>query len=490
MEQWPKNPTIYEINSWVWLQELSERHGKSMTLGTTPEAEWDLLCLPGVDALWLMGVWERSPAGALIANSDDRLRADFERVLPDYSTIDNVGSPYCVKQYVVDEHLGGPAGLAKARSRLAERGVRLILDYVPNHVAPDHPWVFEHPEYFIQGDGADLSRDPGSFVAAGGNVLACGKDPYSPPWPDVLQLNAFNEGLRRDAIAVMKDIADQCDGVRCDMAMLFINYIFNHTWGQRAGVWPSAEYWTEVIGSTRNEYPDFLFIAEAYWNLEWDLQERGFNYCYDKRLYDRVGREDSENVRVHLSADLAYQNKLVRFIENHDESRAAARFSFEEECAASIATATLPGARLFHEGQFEGRKVKVPVFLKRRPPEKPDRLLQEFYRRLLDAVSLKVFRSGLWQLCERTGWPDNASYLNLITWCWQKENERYLIVVNLSGLQSQGLVVVPWPELRGRAWQLLDVFAENIYQRDGDELCDPGLYVDLGPWEFHFLRFF
>ncbi len=274
------------------------------------------------------------------------------------------------------------------------------------------------------------------------------------------------------------------------MAMLMINYIFNHTWGQRAGSWPSTEFWTDVIRVIRSEYSDFLFMAEAYWDLEWELQQQGFDYCYDKRLYERVARESGESVRLHLGAGIGYQEKLVRFIENHDDVRAAARFSFDEECAASIVMATLPGAKLFHDGQFEGRKIRLPVFLGRRPEENPDRHLERFYERLLDSLNLSVFRAGVWQLCERTGWPDNASFLNMVAWCWKKEDERYLVVVNLSDVQSQSRVIVPWDDLKGRTWQLLDVFAEDIYQREGKEVCEPGLYVDLGPWEFHFMRFF
>ena len=143
-----------------------------------------------------------------------------------------------MRRYVVDEHLGGPQGLDTARSMLRERGLRLVLDFVPNHVAPDHPWVFEHPEYFIRGDKEDLERDPASFFEVRGNVFACGRDPYFPAWPDVLQLNAFEPGLRQAVIGTISEIAEQCDGIRCDMAMLMLNNIFERTWGTRAGVKP------------------------------------------------------------------------------------------------------------------------------------------------------------------------------------------------------------------------------------------------------------
>ena len=149
MAVWPRYPTIYEINTWVWLAELSAKVGKPIDLGSVPASEWDNLASFGFDAVWFMGVWQRSPAGIAIANRNQNLLADFRRALPDFRAEDNVGSPYCVRAYVVDDHLGGPAGLARARKELAKRGLRLLLDFVPNHVAPDHPWANDHPEYFI-----------------------------------------------------------------------------------------------------------------------------------------------------------------------------------------------------------------------------------------------------------------------------------------------------------------------------------------------------
>ena len=274
-------------------------------------------------------------------------------------------------------------GLAVARRELAKRGLKLILDFVPNHVAPDHPWVIDHPEYFVQGNADDARNDPASFVEAGGKVFACGRDPYFPAWPDVLQLNAFQPGLRQAVIETLSDIAGQSDGVRCDMAMLLLNNIFERTWGTRAGAKPVNDYWTTVIPAIKAKWPEFRFIAEAYWDLEWELQQQGFDYCYDKKLYDRMEHGAAENVRLHLLADPSYQERMVRFIENHDEPRAAATFPDGKGRAAAVAILTLTGARLLHEGQFEGRKVRLPVFLGRRPAEPVDQDLVAFYGRLL-----------------------------------------------------------------------------------------------------------
>ncbi len=488
MNNWPKRPVLYEVNTWVWLYELSQRNKEEIHLGNVPNKEWDAIASLSVDAVWLMGVWERSPTGARIATENQGLLTEFRRILPDFKLEDVVGSPYCIRNFEVDAHLGGRQGLETARKELTSRGIHLILDFVPNHVAPDHRWIFEHPEFFIQGGAEDLARMPSAFFEAGGTIFAHGRDPYFPPWPDVAQLNAFHPGLRQAAIETVKGIACHCDGIRCDMAMLFMNSIFERTWGLRAGRRPETEYWDEVIQSTRRSFPDLLFMAEAYWDLEWELQRQGFDFCYDKRLYECLEHGHAEDVRLHLLADLSYQNKLVRFIENHDEPRGASTFRGEKARTAAVTISTVPGAKLFHEGQFEGRKIKHSIFLRRRPDEPVDLELQAFYHRLLKAIDRPGIRDGQWQLCERMGWMDNQTYLNLVAWRYLQEDERYLIVVNLSDQSSQGRIWLTSEEWAGRLWKLTDLFKEEVYERDGNQVSAPGLYIDLGAWSFHFFK--
>jgi hypothetical protein len=488
MNTWPRYPSVYEINTWIWLDELSRKYRSRIDLGSVPQSEWDDIESFGFDAVWLMGVWERSPAGIAIANRNEGLLADFRRALPDFQLADNVGSPYCVRNYSVDLHLGGPGGLALARHALARRGMRLVLDFVPNHVAPDHPWVYEHPEYFVCGTRDDLRNDPASYMAVGNRVFARGRDPYFPAWPDVLQLNGFNPGLRKAVAATLIDIAARCDGVRCDMAMLLLNDVFARTWGDRAGAAPATEYWEDLIPRLKAIYPHFRFIAEAYWDLEWELQQKGFDFCYDKRLYDRLEHDNAESVRMHLCAPTGYQDKLLRFLENHDEPLAASIFQPARHRAAAVVTAALSGARLFHEGQFEGRKVRVPVFLGRRPFETPDEDLRVFYTDLLAITNTAAFREGQWRLCECHGWPDNQSCRNLVAWAWSKDESRHLIAVNLSDDAAQARVRIPsdWP--RCEQWRLQDSLAGGTYHPEGHEFHAEGLYVDLPPWGCHFFE--
>ena len=307
MTGWPDRPVIYEINTAVWLDGLARASGRPVTLADVAAADWDAAVPAGVDAVWLMGVWERSPAGLALANANAELQASFAEALPDVRRTDVIGSPYCVRRYVVDAGFGGPDGLAVARAALAARGARLILDYVPNHVAPDHPWVTSRPELFVRGDADDIKADPGGWMAAAGQVLAHGRDPYFPPWPDVVQLDAFSPAMRAATADTLADIASQCDGIRCDMAMLMINRIFARTWGGRAGPEPAQEFWPTVLTELRARHPDTVLIAEAYWDMEWELQQQGFDFCYDKRLYDRILGQDVTAVRDHLRGDLGYQ---------------------------------------------------------------------------------------------------------------------------------------------------------------------------------------
>ena len=208
----------------------------------------------------------------------------------------------------------------------ASAACELMLDFVPNHMGLDHPWVEDHPEYFITGTELDLARAPQNYTwvkrKGGDLLLAYGRDPYFAGWPDTLQLNYANPATQEAMIGELVKIAGQCDGVRCDMAMLVLPDVFERTWGQRAPL-----FWPTATQRVRERVPGFLFMAEVYWDLEWTLQQQGFDYAYDKRLYDRLREQHARPVREHFHAGLDYQNKLARFLENHDEPRAAATFS-------------------------------------------------------------------------------------------------------------------------------------------------------------------
>ncbi|HEY7347742.1 MAG TPA: alpha-amylase family glycosyl hydrolase [Ktedonobacterales bacterium] len=430
------HPLIYEINTWAWLTALSRRYSRPITLESIPTEVYDALAAWGFDAIWLMGVWERSPAARDLARRPQTLD-EYRRALPDLKPEDVVGSPYAVHRYVVDDYLGGASGLARCRKELARRGLRLLLDYVPNHVAFDHPWLTTHPNAIIHGDTKALAADPVTFFQGPlGDVVAHGRDPYFPAWSDTAQINAFASSARNLARSALETLANQCDGVRCDMAMLLLNRVFGTTWGAAAGPIPETEFWAEIIPVIKATHPDFTFLAEAYWETEPELQALGFDYTYDKGLYDRLLEGDVEGLRVALGRPLDLQARMAHFVENHDEARAVVAFGPQRSLAVAAISLLIPGARLLHEGQLAGWRVKTPVQLGRRLEEATDLLIEPFYRALLGETRQAIYHDGLFTLID-------AQNEAALAFCWTLENDWRLVVVNAANHRTPVSVALP-----------------------------------------------
>ena len=480
----PRYPSLYLINTRVWLTELSQALGRPATLDDIPDAELDRLAKVGFDWIWFLSVWQTSPAGMHISRTNPEWRKEFQETLPDLREEDIAGSGFAITGYTVHDHLGGDAALGRLRERLRTRGLRLLLDFVPNHTALDHPWVQEHPEYYVQGTERDLARAPQNYRwvkrTEGDCVLAHGRDPYFPGWPDTLQLNYGNPATQDAMIGELVKIAGQCDGVRCDMAMLVLPEVFERTWNIHG-----QPFWPRATQRVRERVPNFCFMAEVYWDLEWTLQQQGFDYTYDKRLYDRLRDGRARPVREHFHAGLDYQNKLARFLENHDEPRAAATFPSGVHQAAAVITFLSPGLRLFHQGQFEGRRKRISPHLCRGPAEPADQQLEQFYNRMLAVLRQPVVREGQWQLLECVpAWEGNWTSDCFLACAWQGPGgERLLVTVNYAPNQSQCYVRLPFADLDGRQWRLQDHMAATVYDRDGSDLQRRGLYLDASPWQ-------
>jgi glycosidase len=468
MAKWRPNPVLYEINTAIWLSELG------VTLGDVPEAEIARIASLGFDAVWMMGVWERSPGGRAIALSHPGLQEEYRRALPDFKPDDVIGSPYAIRRYAVDARFGGDAGLAAFRNRLDAAGQRLMLDFVPNHMAVDHEWTQTHPEFLM-------------VLPNGG--FAHGRDPNSPDWTDTVQIDYRRRETRAAMTGILQSIAERCDGVRCDMAMLVMRDVFCRTWGGAFDD-PQAEFWPEAIAAIKRARPDFVMLAEAYWDLEYQLQQQGFDYTYDKeKLYNFLKRCDAGAVRAYLSGDPGYQQHMARFVENHDEGRCAQEFGGACQAVATAALG-LPGLRLLYQGQMEGRHVKLPVQLGRRPAESPDAGTEVFYRALLDQLRAPLFHEGDWKpLGPQKTWALNGSSGNFVLYRWQREGEFVLVVANLSGDRAQCFVPLEWPELSGARWLLKDVLSPERWEREGHALLDPGLYLDVAGYGRQIFRF-
>jgi len=480
----PRYPSLYQINARVWLTALSNTLGRPATLDDVPDADLDRFAAQGFDWIWMLSVWQTGAAGRQASRANPEWRREFEETLPDLREDDIAGSGFAITGYTVADRLGGHAALARLRERLRSRGLRLMLDFVPNHTGLDHPWVGEHPEYYVAGTEEDVARAPANYVrvpaAGGGRILAHGRDPYFPGWPDTLQLDYANPALQDAMIAELVGIGDQCDGVRCDMAMLVLPEVFERTWGRRAG-----PFWPRATEQVRQRVPGFCFMAEVYWDLEWTLQQQGFDYTYDKRLYDRLREGRARPVREHLHAGLEYQDRLARFLENHDEPRAAATFPEGRHEAAAVVTYLAPGLRFFHQGQFEGRTKRISPHLCRAPEEPVNARLADFYDRLLTALRRPVVRDGEWRLLPcGVAWDGNPSWDNYVAFGWQMgRDDRLVVVVNAGETYGQCFVRLPFGDLAGRQWRLEDLLGSAVYVRDGGELQTWGLFLDEPPWK-------
>jgi len=494
-----RHPLVYEVNTRILLRELSAEERTPVTLGTIPDRileEWASL---GFDAVWMMGVWATGSVGREIARSHPALQEEFHRALPDLTPDDIQGSPYAVSAFAVPKEFGGSSGLRTLRTRLGRLGIGLILDFICNHTARDHGWVSEHPEFYVQGREDDDRVLPDLFFRAatkeGERVIAHGKDPLFPAWTDTAQLNIMHPGLRSALIAQLRDIAGRCDGVRCDMAMLVLNDVFWQTWGAMVrrpdGAGADREFWSEALKTIRETAKDFLFIAEAYWDREWDLQQLGFDATYDKRLYDRLRHEGASSVRDHLTAAIEFQNKSLRFIENHDEPRAGGAFPGDAwHYAAAVAMSTVPGGVLFHEGQLDGRTAKLPVQLVRRPVEPRSAFVRAFYERLLKCLASPAIRQGKWTMLEvHPSWHDNPTSQNFLAFWWAYEgNGDRLVVINYAPHSGQGYVQLPFREPAGSSLEFRDLMGEAVFVRDSAGLQSRGMFFDLPGYGFHFFE--
>jgi len=467
---------LYELNCAVYLNTLGESQGKRIYLHEVPESEFLRLRDMGVNSVWLMGAWERSPAATRIINEDSTFISSLNESLGEIRQDDIIGSAYSVRSYNVDSRFGGNQALKIFRDRLKSYGIGLILDFVPNHASPDNIWLQHNSDYFISGTLDDLESNPDYFIECNGVVYAKGRDPTLPAWSDVVQLNAFSSSYRSASLQTLLDIAELCDGVRCDMSMLMINEIFANTWGDQAGERPENEYWVELIQGIRERFPDFSFIAEAYWDTESLLLEQGFDYCYDKVLYDRLRQGVGNTVAAHLKGTVDYRAHLLTFIENHDEARAATIFEEDKEIAAAAVTYTLPGIGLIHDGQIEGFKFRPPVHISRSPVEPINDTLRLDYERLFGVIN---------------SWDMDAESMRIIDCgesdilAWQYATN--VVIINYSGIHVVSSVLIDFQPVEFKDMVLTDRFSPSgpISIKETSE----GLVIDvsLNPWQVQLL---
>lgn len=479
------HPFLYELNTRCWLRELSGQHGREVRLGDVPEEEFATWQRLGFTHLWLMGVWTTCSRAREFSLTELPLLDSYRKALPDWTPEDVTGSPYAIADYQVPDALGGEEGLRHFRARLNERGLKLVLDFVPNHTGVGHPWVKMQPELFVQA----VPGTPDTFAtetAAGVVWVAHGKDPFFPAWRDTAQLDYRRVETQSTMREMLRTVAARCDGVRCDMAMLVLRDVFAKTWATYPRTAPIAttEFWADAIAEVKQQFPGFAFLAEVYWDQERNLQRLGFDYTYDKWLYDHLAYDNYAETQNHLvDAEPEFLRRCVHFIENHDEQRAATRFLLDEHRVAALLTLGLPGMRFVHEGQLAGARVHLPVQLARRPVEPEDPRISSFYEELIAALNATAVGRGEFEILRpRSAWSQNSTDHCFVIVQWQSAPDAFdLVVVNLSAQPSQCYVTPTIAGLGRREWKMEDLLGEEKYWRNGNEMLTRGLYLALPP---------
>ncbi len=457
-----------------------------MLLRDVPSAEWDNLKEHGMDYVWLMGVWSRSEAGRTLNLNDPEAYKYYQTVLPGCKDEDIIGSCYSIGSGDPDPLVGTWEDIDQAHSELNKRGMGLILDFIPNHRGIDHPWLTEHPEYFVQVSRDEYLKDKQAYFPVdrkdGTVYVAHGKDPNFLSWSDTAQLNYFNPETQLAMIDHLEEIGRHCDGVRCDMSMLVLKDVFQRTWGwaNRNPYYeaPADEFWTSAV----RRVPQLVYIAEAYWDTEWTLQHLGFDYAYDKRLYDRLQNTQPRQVYLHLTAGMDFQKKLMRFVENHDEPRSAAIFQTDKLRAVVTLFAGLPGMKLYFQGQFEGRQIRLPLQIRQTRPEEVDREIKSFYEHLLPIVNEQICHSGAWQLKQITP-VDQSLAENVIAYIWKLEGKTRLFVVNLGPEPAAGIIYLQEESVESRNYSVISRLGGNLEENNSNLITHPGLRFSFKGYE-------
>ena len=442
-----------------------------------------------------MGIWKTNSAITKKYCFEDSLVKSYDRALKDWKEEDVAGSPFAIDEYIVNPGLGNFEILGELKEKLNSFGLKLFLDFVPNHFSAGSKLISSNPEIFLRSNEEMYLRDDHTFFKPvnSDKIFAHGRDPFFPAWQDTIQVNYISREGIEFMLDTLLNIARYCDGVRCDMAMLVLNNIFYNTWrgvlNEQGNPKPDKEFWQVAIKRIKEKFPDFIFMAEAYWDLEWNLQQLGFDFTYDKKLTDRLHWGNVDDIKSHLMADMSYQNKLVRFIENHDEERAVTLFGKHRSKASAVVAGTIPGMRLYHYGQFEGKRIKLPVQLSREPVENINQCLQNFYTKLLLITKEEIFHSGKWTLLETLpAWSNNSTNSNMLAWLWSYNNNNRLVVVNYSGIKSQCRIKLDVKRY-DESFEIFDLLNNNTYLRFSEEVSNMGLYVELQSYQSHIFAF-
>jgi len=460
-------------------------------LSDIPDSEFSDLKQQGIDIVWMMGVWELGSYGLRHDRTDPALLAYYPTVLQGFTLQDVIGSPYAIVDYVTNPELGSDSDLKALRSRLNSMGLKLMLDFVPNHSAVDCPWTTSDPTYYIRAPQSNPPYDPSRYLASG---IAYGYSGYGGAWTDTAQFNYWNMDFRKEITQQLMAVASFSDYIRCDMAYLCLNDVIKSIWANQMTFWgyqqPSTEFWRDAISQVKSSY-DVKFLAEVYSPWQDQLQQVGFDFTYDKSLYDRLGSGNLDDIRNYVKSTPAYYTEhSAHFVENHDEPRAAAFFGSNSRAdAANSVVMTLPGMRFYFEGQENGYFNKLDVHLRRATPEPSHPGVAKYYSLFIQQISQPIFHSGSWNYRDIQGSGDSW---RLLAWEWVYNNEKVLVVVNYSDQSGSGAIPCPLAEpVNGNdSIPVTELLTGTVYQRSAKEMASTGLFVVVDSWSTQMFQYY
>ena len=475
---------LLEISIRPFLYSLSNKYGRSITkLRDIPEYEMHDWKSMGFQWVWLYGAWTLGQRCLEFDLTDEILLNRYNEMLPGWTKEDVIGYPLSIVDYKLNPELGTMEDLVWFREQLKQRGMRLMLDFVPNDTAIDAPEMISHPDYYICASDKDYDENGNinlaRFMPDG---VAYGAGKWMPPMRFTAQLNIFKPEVREMQIQKLLDISEYCDGVRVHLAQYLITDQFATYWTDELDGFskPDVEFWKEAIDRVRHNYPDFVMMAESYgYENQEMLLNCGFNYIYEKELIDHLANGDIAGFRNLIFQNHFITKKMVHFIENHDEPRSITRFWGNQRAAmaATVALLTLPGIRLINFHQWLGYKNQIDVNLRRALKEPCDQKTVLFYSRLFRVLETNAIRYGTWEPL-----PVYDAE-NVVAWKWVKDNQHLLVTVNFSNNWSGGRVICNDAPLEMREIDVHEMIYNTTYVRDPQEMRDTGLVLYLEAYQ-------
>ena len=495
-----KHSIVYQFDIREFFFRHQQTNHKIKTLIDLPFEFFKELKALGVDYIWPLGIYEPSKESQKIAREMKELHRRYDESLPGWTIEDVIGSPYAIKSYSVSKSFGADRFYTKFKELLLKKfDLKIILDFVHNHVAIDNPIVKKHPEYFIHCvENNELKYSPDFYELKAGEktyFIAHGRDPYFPSWKDTLQLDYRSKSVQKFMINELLKLSKKCDGVRCDMAMLGLSNIFHNNWKNyqlpNDAVPSGKEFWREAIDKVKKKNPDFIFIGEVYWDCEKDLLDLGFDYVYDKKFYDLMVKQNILLINEYIKRAFTYGRNRFLFLENHDEPRSSLVFNLDYIKVLATLVYTLPSMKLIHAGQIEGKKYPHAIQLRRIYSEPLSGELKNFYLKLLFAIKSSTITNGYFKyLNPLPAWEGSISHNNFTIFLYENEKMNIdLVVLNLSPYQSQCKVKVESYNIVDKKFLIKDRLSDEEYLRDGNEMYYDGLYFDLKPYQSQIFQF-